>query len=154
MLFFGISGYSQEFPGSEGISIGSRQIIPSLSTLRSPLPESKFTLREVNFEKEEKREINLIAIMERKRYEKESSYIELDSPVPTISPGEKALIQVTNDFRIHDRSSNYDIYTGKKKIPAYQEMKSDLFRGTYLPFSERAYIRGHVSPYRSSSFFR
>lgn len=143
---------SLEIPSSEDIFIGTtRAPRPSLSLLAPELPETKMTLSEINWSKEKKREVNLIAMMEQKRYEKESSKVELDAPMPTLSKGEKSLIEVTNDIRIHDRSSNYDIYTGQKKIPAYEEMRVPLFSN---PFHSRARVRGYVSPYSYSPFLR
>lgn len=151
LLLFSLIGHSQEFSDSEGFFIGNREVRPSLSMLTPELPESRFTLTEVNFNKVEKREVNLVAMMERERYEKESSYIELDSPMPTLSSGEKALIEVTNDIRIHDRGSNFDIYTGEKKIPAYQEMRVPLFQS---PYNSRSRVRGYVSPFIYSPVLR
>ncbi|NJW54580.1 hypothetical protein, partial [Salinimicrobium oceani] len=138
-------------PASEGFYIGQKEIRPSLSLLAPDLPESKMTLTEIDWSREVKREVNLIAMMERERYEKERSSVELDAPIPTISKGEKSLIEVTNDIRIHDRSSNYDIYTGKKKIPAYEEMRVPLFSS---PYHTRSRVRGYVSPYSYSPFLR
>ncbi|NJY62980.1 hypothetical protein HC174_09435 [Salinimicrobium sp. CDJ15-81-2] len=151
VIFFSVCGYSQEFPASEGFYIGQKEIRPSLSLLAPDLPESKMTLTEIDWSREVKREVNLIAMMERERYEKERSSVELDAPIPTISKGEKSLIEVTNDIRIHDRSSNYDIYTGKKKIPAYEEMRVPLFSS---PYHTRSRVRGYVSPYSYSPFLR
>jgi hypothetical protein len=134
-----------EFLSSEEIFIGTRKAArPSLSLLAPEFPESQLSLTEVNFNKEKKREVNIIAMMEQERYERESSYIELESPMPNLSKGEKTLIEVTNDIRIHDRSSNFDIYTGEKKIPAYQEMRVPLFSS---PYHSRSRVRGYVSPY-------
>lgn len=149
LIFY--SGSAQEFSSSEGFYIGPVEVRPSLSLLAPELPESKFTLTEVNFNKEKKREVNLIAMMEKERYAKESSYIELESPMPNLSKGEKALIEVTNEFRMHDRGSNFDIYTGEKKIPAYQEMRVPLFS---RPHYSRSGVRGYVSPYYYSPFLR
>lgn len=150
-IIFSLSGYSQELSGSAGIYIGSLEVRPSLSMLTPEFPESRLTLTEVNFNKVEKREVNLVAMMEQERYEKESSYVKLDSPMPTLSKGEKALIEVTNELRMHDRGSNFDIYTGEKKIPAYQEMRVPLFSS---PYNSRAGVRGYVSPYNYSPFLR
>lgn len=150
-LYWGPGVNAQEFADSESIYIGALEVRPSLSFLATEFPESKLTLTEVNFNKEKKREVNLIAMMEKERYERESSYIELDSPMPNLSRGEKMLIEVTNDFRIHDRSSNFDIYTGEKKIPAYQEMRVPLFSS---PYHSRSRFRGYVSPYTYSPFLR
>ena len=151
VIFFSLGGYSQEFSAPEGFYIGQKEIRPSLSLLAPELPESKMTLTEIDWSRETKREVNLIAMMERERYEKERSSVELDAPMPTISKGEKSLIEVTNDIRIHDRSSNYDIYTGKKKIPAYEEMRVPLFSS---PYHTRSRVRGYVSPYSYSPFLR
>lgn len=139
IMCFGISGYSQEFSAEEGFYIGKREVNPSLSYLAPEVPSQHLTLTEVNFNKVEKREVNLVAVMERERYDRESSYIELESPLPTLSKSEQGMIQITNDFRIHDRGSNYDIYTGKTKIPAYKEMRAGLFHGTYSPYLGRNY---------------
>lgn len=166
MFACSLSGYAQELPSStarelpvfpqlelfssEEIFIGPWETQrPALSMPVPQLPERDFSISEVNFDKkEEKRQVNLIAMMERKRYEKEEALVDLDSPLPTLSTGEKALIEITNEIRMHDRSSNYDIYTGKKKIPAYEEMQTPLFRRNF-PYSGRSYISPGVyyNPY-------
>ncbi len=168
LIFFSITtlGYAQEFNSSvkapvfqapegfssEGLYIDFGYIRrPSLSFLAPEFPESKMTLTEINWSREKKREVNFIAMMEQERYEKERASVELDAPIPTISKGEKSLIEVTNEIRIHDRSSNYDIYTGEKKIPAYEEMRVPLFSS---PYHSRARVRGYVSPYTYSPFLR
>lgn len=139
-LLISISGYSQEFGTPESIDIGAREVRHSLSLPLRELPEFKFTLMEVNFDKKvEKRQVNLISMMEQQRYEKEKAIVELESPMPDLRTGEKTLIEVTNDIRIHDRSSNFDIYTGQKKIPAYEEMQTPLFRQNFNPYSRRGY---------------
>lgn len=156
---FSASGIAQEFKVPTAIPVGEKadfglkqRIVPSLSLLAPELPSQNLTLREVDFTKKEvKREVNLVAVMERERYEKESSYVELESPVPTLGKTEKSLIEVTNDIRMHDRSSNYDIYTGEKKIPAYEEMRVPLFSS---PMHTRGRVRGYVSPYTYSPFLR
>lgn len=147
--------YSQEFGSEEGFYIGKLEIAPSLSLLAPEVPSQNLTLPEVNFNKVEKREVNLVAMMEKTRYERESSYIELESPTPNIGKGEKSLIEVTNDIRFHDRSSNYDIYTGEKKIPAYEEMQAPLLGNPFInPMNSRGRIRAYVSPYPYSPFLR
>lgn len=150
-IFFCFNVTSQEFSTSEGFYIGRIEVRPSLSLLAREFPESKLTLTEINWSKEKKREVNLIAMMEQERYDRKNASIELDSPMPTISKGEKSLIEVTNDIRIHDRSSNYDIYTGQKKIPAYEEMRVPLFSS---PYHSRSRLRGYVSPYFYSPSLR
>ena len=150
-IFFSLSGYSQEFSTPEGVYIGQREVRPSLSFLAPEVPSQNLTLREVNWNREVKREVNLMAIMEKTRYEKEQSYVELDFAAPNISKGEKNLIEVTNELYIHDRGSNYDIYTGKLKNPAYKEMRTGLFnRGFSSPYIGR----GYSSPYFYSPFLR
>lgn len=150
-LFIGATGFSQELGTPEGFFIGQREVRPSLSYLAPEVPSQNLTLREVNFNKEVKREVNLVAVMEKERYQRESSYIELESPTPNIGRFEQGMIEVTNDFRIHDRGSNYDIYTGEKKIPAYEEMRVPLFSS---PIHTRSRVRGYVSPYTYSPFLR
>ncbi|WP_324719253.1 hypothetical protein [Salinimicrobium sp. HB62] len=160
LILFGVSGYAQEFSADAGysevfkqlefspfeeITIGLKEVRPSLALPLPQLPEREFTIREVDFtRKEVKRQVNLIAMMERKRYEKEKGSVDLDSPMPDVSTGEKALIEITNDIRMRDRSSNFDIYTGQKKIPAYEEMQTPLFRRNYSPYSGRGYISPNV----------
>lgn len=137
--------FQRQFLSSEELFIGTREVRrPSLSLLATEFPESNMILTEINWNRESKREVNLIAMMERERYENERSSVELDSPVPTISKGEKSLIEVTNEIRMHDRSSNFDIYTGQKKIPAYEEMRVPLFSS---PYRTRSRARGYISPY-------
>ncbi len=148
ICFFAFSGKAQEFRGEEGVYIGTREVNASLSFLAPEVPSQGLTLMEVNFNKISKPEVNLVAVMERERYERESAYIELESPMPALGKTEKSIIQVTNDFRIHDRSSNYDIYTGKKKIPAYKEMRAGLFHGVYSPYSGRGHSPYSFSPLR------
>lgn len=150
-LCVGATGFSQELAESEGLFIGQREIRPSLSLLAPEVPSQNLTLREVNFHKERKREVNLVAVMEKQRHEKESSYVELESPVPGISKFEQGMIDITNEVRMHDRSSNFNIYTGQKKIPAYEEMRVPLFSN---PIHNRGRVRGYVSPYTYSPFLR
>lgn len=139
IFLYSLAGYSQEFSSEEGFYIGKREVTPSLSFLSKEVPESKFTLMEVNFKKDEKRQVNMMAVMERERYERESAYIELENPAPRLGKFETGVIQFSNEVRFHDRGSNYDIYTGKTKIPAYKEMRTGLFHGHYSPFTGRSY---------------
>lgn len=142
-LCISLAGSAQELKTAEGFFIGTREIRPSLSFLKPDIPSKGRTLPPIEWVKSEKRQVNLVEMMERRRYEIESSYVELDSPLPSLGKTEKSFIQITNDFRIHDRSSNFDIYTGKKLIPAYNEMKAGLFNGIYSPYTGRSYL----SPY-------
>lgn len=157
-LLYSATGSAQEFEVPAAISVGEtadfgleRRTVPSLSLLAPAIPSQNLTLTEVNFSKEVKREVNLVAVMERERYEKESRYIELESPMPNLSRSEQGMIEVTNDFRIHDRSSNYDIYTREKKIPAYEDMQVPLFSS---PLNSRGRVRGYVSPYTYNPYLR
>ncbi|MFD0975790.1 hypothetical protein [Salinimicrobium gaetbulicola] len=147
LLFCSLTGYSQEFSSEEGFYIGKREVTPSLSFLSEKVPASKFTLMEVNFKKNEKREVNMMAVMERERYERESAYIELENPAPRLGKFETGVIQFSNEVRFHDRGSNYDIYTGKTKNPAYKEMRTGLFHGHYSPFTGRSYTTPVQDPY-------
>lgn len=158
LLLSSATAMAQEFNAPAVISLDEkvdfglkRNTVPSLSYLAPEYFSPKLTLTEVNFSKEVKREVNLVAVMERERFEKESSYIELDSPLPRLSRFEKGMIEVTNEFRMHERGSNYDIYTGEKKIPAYEEMRVPLFSS---PLHTPGRVRGYVSPYTYSPFLR
>lgn len=144
------AGYAQEFRPAEGIYIGNERRIPSLSILTPEFTSGTFTLREVDFSKEVKREVDFVAVMEEKRQQQESSYIQLESPVPTLNSFEKQMIEVTNELNVHQRGSNYDIYSGEKKIPAYQE-----FRADFIPPLSSPYTRRKGAPYfRYSPFLR
>ncbi|MGI0107123.1 hypothetical protein [Salinimicrobium sp. WS361] len=168
LIIFGVSGYSQElnssgtnpfpefdqanFPALEEVFIRYTRIQPGLSVPVNHFPENQFSLKEISFDKKvQKRQVNLISMMEKERYAKEAALVEMESPAPTIGKGEKALIEVTNDIRIHDRSSNYDIFTGQKKIPAYEEMRSPILQS---PYRSRSGVRAYVSPYYDSPFLR
>lgn len=150
VFFCAFSTIAQEVDSENGIYIGNIEVRPSLSFLAPEVPSQNLTLMEVNWNKEVKREVNMMAVMEKTRYEKENSYVELDFAAPSISPGEKKLIEVTNELYHTERGSNYDIYTGKLKNPAYKEMRTGLFNGIY---SSPYRGRGYYSPY-SSSFLR
>ena len=148
-LLAGLSAYSQEFPREEDFYIGLPEINLSLSALAPEFKNQKFVLREADiFKKNVKREVNMMAMMEKERVERNRHIVELDAPAPTLNKGEKSLIQVTNEIQMHNRSSNYDIYTGEKKIPAYQEMRAGLFNGYYRPYiGRRSYFSPYYSPY-------
>lgn len=145
LLFWSASGKAQEVETNQGIYVGATEIGPSLSLLAPKSLFPNLTLREVNFnETIEKREVDFSAMMMKTRFEKEKALVEIDSPLPTIGTDEKKLIEVTNEIRRFDRSSNFDIYTGEKKIPAYEEMRVPLLS---RPYSDRSRFRGYVSPY-------
>ncbi|WP_424493730.1 hypothetical protein [Salinimicrobium sp. GXAS 041] len=147
LIFFivtSFSVFSQEFGDKNGYLIERTEEVSnyiqmpevnaSLSFLSPDINKQEFTLRSADiFRKNEKREINMLAIMEQEKRDRESYLVELDSPVPALSKGEKGIIQVTNQIQLHNRGSNYDPYTGQKKIPAYTEMRAGLFNGYYSP---------------------
>ena len=110
------------------------EVNASLSFLAPEFGDQKFVLRSADiFKKNEKREVNMLAVMEKERQERASYLVELESPLPTLSKDEKGMIQITNQIQLHNRGSNYDPYTGEKKIPAYTEMRAGLFNGYYSP---------------------
>jgi hypothetical protein len=150
LILLPVIGHAQEFK-DYSISMERLEIPPGLSLLAPPLPSQRLTLTEINWNKEVKREVNLSAIMEKARYEKEQSYVDLGFDAPTIGRSEKKMIEVTNDLYIHERGSNYDIYTGEKKNPAYKEMRAGLFMRNYnAPF----HGNGYAAPNLYSSFLR
>ena len=150
-LFFSFSASAQEFGEIEGFLIGKLEINASLSFLAPEYEYGKFDLREVDFSRNEaKREVNITAIMEEERREKKRHLVQMEGPLPDLSKGEKNVIEITNRFQMHNRGSNYDPYTGEKKIPAYQEMRAGLFNGYYSPNVGGRYY----SPYSHSSFLR
>lgn len=142
-FFFCFSASAQEFGEkkeilvereNEMVYVEKPQVNASLSFLAPQINLRKFELREVDiFKKNQKREVNITAMMEKERRDKEQSLVQLDSPMPTLSTGEKSIIQISNRVQQHNRGSNYDIYTGEKKIPAYKEMRAGLFNGYYAP---------------------
>lgn len=143
LLMVSFSGFAQEFGASEGylveredqtVYIEMPEVNASLSFLAPDFEKQLFTLRDADiFKKNEKREVNMMAMMEKERIDRERSLVELDSPMPTLSRGEKNILQISNQVQMHNRGSNYDIYTGEKKIPAYKEMRAGLFNGYYSP---------------------
>lgn len=153
MVFLALPTFGQEVESNRGILIQSEEqslfpentgestyierleVNASLSFLAPEFPAKRFELRDADiFRKNDTRQVNMMAIMEKERQHKQSQIVELDSPMPTLSRGEKSIIQVSNQFQIHNRGSNYDIYTGEKKIPAYTEMRAGLFNGYYSPY--------------------
>ena len=139
LLLFFASANAQEFPSSESTTyFEKKEVAPSLSFLAPEVPSQNLTLTEINWNPIEKREVNFVAMMEQEKIALQNSYIQLESPAPNIGKSEKSMIQITNDFRHFDKGSNYDLFTGEKKIPAYEEMRPALFRGNYSPYSRRS----------------
>lgn len=153
LLFFSLPGFAQEVNQKRGVLIEreDQELFPedraantyiervevntSLSFLAPEFPEQRFVLRDADiFKKFETRQVNMLAVMEKERQHQQSQLIELNSPMPNLSRGEKSIIEVSNQFQMHNRGSNYDIYTGEKKIPAYTEMRAGLFNGYYSPY--------------------
>ncbi len=133
LLFCSFSGFAQEFKVPEAISfskaadfgLGQRSV-PSLSFLAPEIPSQNLSLREVNWNKEVKREVNLVAMMEQQRYETQSAYIELDFGAPQLQNSEKGMINITNQISVYGRDKNYDPFTGKSLNPALREAQSGL----------------------------
>lgn len=158
--FFSLSGFAQEFTASESylierenesVYVDMPEINASLSFLAPDFEKQTFILRNADiFEKNQKREVNMMAMMEKERRSRERDIVELDSPLPNLSRGEKNIIQISNQIQMHNRGSNYDIYTGEKKIPAYTEMRAGLFNGFYSPNVGGRYY----SPYSYSPYLR
>lgn len=153
LILCSFSGFAQEVGERRGMLVerSERELFPinedeiiyverlevntSLSFLAPEFPEQRFELRDADiFRKNDTRQVNMMAVMEKERQHQLSQIIELDSPTPNLGKGEKSIIQVSNQFQIHNRGSNYDIYTGEKKIPAYTEMRAGLFNGYYSPY--------------------
>lgn len=129
---------AQELSVPERVVIGAREVGPESSLFRSETGNFKMTLPEIDWDSSRKIEVDFVAMMEHQRAEIRDSYIELESPVPGLRKPEETMIELTNEFRRYDRSSNFNIYTGEKKIPAYQEMRSPMFQGSYFTPSRRS----------------
>lgn len=154
LMFFSLCslpGFAQvDYAQEEGFLIGDLEINPSLSFLSPPIPRGNFSLPEVDiFKKEEKRELDMVAMMEKERNYQTRS-VDLSSHLPKAAPAEKTGVYFSNTRNFHDRDDNYDYFTGKTKNAAYREMRAGLFRGVYSPFVGGRYTR----PYSSSPFFR
>lgn len=138
--------YEQE----ETFLIGKLEINPSLSFLAPSTPPQKFKIREVDFSvKETKREVNMVALMEREKNIRKRT-VELSSPFPSSPEKDKGALRISDDVHFYNRGSNYDFYTGKTKNAAYREMRAGLFRGVYAPNVGGRY----TSPYSYSPFLR
>lgn len=137
---FSFLGTAQEdFAQDESFFIGSLDIPPALSELSPEIPELHFNLTDANiFRKDEKREINMLAIVAReKRFQERQQEYE----TPTFRRKKKeGAIQVSDNVHLYNRGSNYDFYTGKLKNPVYQEMQARLFNDVY---------RSNYNPYNS-----
>lgn len=156
LLLCSATGFAQEFKVPQAISIGEiadfglgQRTVPSLSFLAPEVPSQNLSLREVNWNKEVKREVNLVAMMEQKRYETESAYIELDFGAPQMQAAEGSVINITNNISLYGRDKDYDPFTGKSLNPALREAQSGLFKGNYSPYTGRSYY----SPYSYYSPF-
>ena len=150
LLFFPAVSLAQEFKVPKAISmsqtadfgLGERSV-PSLSFLAPVVPSPNLSIREVNWNKEVKREVNLVAMMKQRRYETQSAYIDLEFGAPQLQNSEGGLINITNQISIYSRDKDYDPFTGKSLNPALREAQSGLFKGNYSPYTGRSYY----SPY-------
>lgn len=144
------SGFAQsDLEDVQNFLIGPLEIAPpSLSIKTSPIQKQKFTLREVNiFAKDEKREVDMVALMEVERNYKPR---EVDIDFAFRQTEKKAVLELSENVQFFDRGSNYDPYTGKLKNPVYKEMRSPLYNDFYSPFRPRRYY----SPFGYSPFLR
>lgn len=156
LLLLSATGFAQEFKVPQAISVGEipdfglgERTVPSLSFLAPEIPSQNLTLMEVNWNREVKREVNLVAMMEQQRYETESAYIELEFGAPQLQKAEGGVINITNQISIYGSDKDYDPFTGKSLNPALREAKSGLFKGNYSPYTGRSYY----SPYSYYSPF-
>lgn len=156
LLLCSFPGIAQEFKLPAAISLGGeiadfgldQRSVPSLSFLAPEVPSQNLSIREVNWNKEVKREVNLVAMMEQTRYETESAYIQLDFGAPQMKGAEGSVINITNKFSLYGGDKDYDPFTGKSLNPALREAQSGLFKGNYSPYTGRSYY----NPYRYSPF--
>ncbi|MGB7785623.1 MAG: hypothetical protein WBL27_05930 [Salinimicrobium sp.] len=146
LLFCSFTGFAQEFKVPRAIAVGQvadfglgKRSVPSLSFLAPEIPSPNLSIREVNWNKEVKREVNLVAMMEQQRYETESAYVELEFGAPQLQSSEKGMINITNQISIYGRDKEYDPFTGKSLNPALREAQSGLFKGKYSPYTGRSY---------------
>lgn len=133
-----LSARAQEFSQNEGFYIGTRDVPPALSRLNPVIPERHFNLTVPDiFRKDEKREINMLGIVERERRFQES-IAEYETP-SFLKERNEGSLQISDNVHLYNRASNYDFYTGKLKNPVYQEMEAHLFNDFYRRQYNRRY---------------
>lgn len=149
LITFPVLG-QMDYEDEESLFIGPVEVNPSLSFLAPEIPSTNLTLLEVDFsQKEVKREVNMIAIMEKEKSRKPRA-VDISSPFTRNRESSKGVFEVSDNVRFYNRGSNYDFYTGRTKNPAYREMQAGLFRGVYSP-----YVGGRYrTPYYASPFLR
>ncbi|HET7361549.1 MAG TPA: hypothetical protein VFI78_06420 [Salinimicrobium sp.] len=139
---------AQDFGRDAGISIPKVEVKPTLSFL-VPEPDfgsMTFYLTEVNFEKEiERPEINMVAVMERKKYLKEQKS-GFEAPLWAMNDNQDdAVLKVSQHIGIYGSNTNYNInynpYTGKIYNAAFEEAKTQDFIRRYDPFYHSRYYR-------------
>ena len=152
-LFCSSAVFSQEFSVPAPFYVGKAadfglggRTVPSLSFLAPQIPSQNLSVREINWNKEVKREVNLVAMMEQTRYETQSAYVEMDFGAPQIEKSEGSVFNFTNQVSIYGRDKEYDPFTGKSLNPALREAQSGLFKGNYSPYTGRSY-HNHYTPY-------
>lgn len=119
---------------NEVIYIELPDIPPSLSDLSPLVPPSHFNLTDPDiFGKDEKREINMLGIVEREKRLQERRR-EYETPLFSQEKKEGTL-QIKDNVHLYSRGSNYDFYTGKLKNPVYEEMRARLFTDVYRSYN-------------------
>lgn len=151
LLVFSFYGHAQvDYYEEESFLIGSLEITPSLSVLSPEIPLGNFTIREADiFKKETKREVDMLAMMERKKNYR-TRKVDLSQVFPKRQNSEGTGLHFSNNTHHTNRASNYDSYTGKTKNPAYRELQNGFFDPGNSPFRRSNYFR----PYHYSPFFR
>ena len=147
LLCLSLSGSAQEFSSGEvNFFIGARDLPPALTKLKPLLPEGHFELTDPDiFQKNQKREIHMLGLVERERRHRESI---ADYDTPSFYKHKKeGSLQISDNVHLYNRGSNYDYYTGKLKNPVYKEMEAHLFNDFYRMQYNRN--RPSSSPYFS-----
>lgn len=146
-IFFSFAGIAQiDYEEEKTFLIGVQEVNPSLSFLAPEITSQNFQLTDANFmEIEEKREVNMVAMMEKEKNTKKRT-VDLASPFPSNNKDQN-VFQVSDNIQLYNRGSNYDYYTGKTKNPAYREMRTGLFRGVYAPNVGGRYYTPYSSPF-------
>ena len=130
LLCICVSASAQEFSQDEGFYIGTLDVPPALSRLNPVIPERHFNLTVPDiFRKNEKREINMLGIVEREKRFQES-IAEYETP-SFLRERKEGSLQISDNVHLYNRASNYDFYTGKLKNPVYKEMEAHLFNDFY-----------------------
>lgn len=126
----------QELSAEEGIFIDFGESSPMFSLMATDIFGEEFYLPEIDlFNPEYKKEVNMVALMERERRIKERK-VDFDSPLLSRSR-ESGTFKISDNVHLYSRDSNYDPYTGKKKNAVYEEMRPYLFNDVYRGYYTR-----------------